>query len=111
VITVLITRQAHLTGGVVPQNARYDAWFGVAGTALSKAGISRAAAAKQHMKRLIGFRLSQTLVGVMQILFVATGVACTLMAVSNYTEHRTSPVGEPTRGSLGKATPDRNKND
>jgi subtilisin family serine protease len=29
--------------------------------------------------------------------------------VSNWMLHRTSPVGEPTRGSLGKATPHRNK--
>jgi hypothetical protein len=30
-------------------------------------------------------------------------------AFSNWMLHRTSPVGEPTRGSLGKATPHRNK--
>jgi hypothetical protein len=29
--------------------------------------------------------------------------------ISNWMLHRTSPVGEPTRGSLGKATPHRNK--
>ena len=31
------------------------------------------------------------------------------LGVSNWMLHRTSPVGEPTRGSLGKATPHRNK--
>jgi hypothetical protein len=31
------------------------------------------------------------------------------LPLSNWMLHRTSPVGEPTRGSLGKATPHRNK--